>query len=566
MLGDLIRTSSDYLTDNSKVKLIIWMMQFLTNFRPLLLDTVKCFSYFTSKLLTNSGDKIINMFDYLSFKIFPYREYEFSARCITTTFEGYNGTNDIMEIKYLNTFSEKMKIVLWYLNSNENFIMNNYGSILPIKMSLLNNEPEEVNLFCNSSPTYLEDEKYGITLSDKISVRFCLADVLPSNSQKHLVIFDKNYTIYLRTETNSGFEKLLKLLKILEVDYNKCIQAKNGNALLCSSFRIKNSLKPQDKPEFIVMECEKSRHNKTMVNVITEYNDAIINILKSHVLEPSAEFIAHGNSCKCTLAFVGKPGTGKTSLIKAISHYTDRNMILIQINMFKSIGDMKEHIMKAEDKMRKINNKDSIWVFEEFDCFMAKSRTVPTKKVLTEKYKEHLNFVKLHSTYESYINRFENFDGTKPDFPLSEEDFDEFHAEYKAINENNSTAQTKPTIKLGDLLTFFDGVIENYNSISIITTNHPELMDKAFTRNKRMDLLVDLSNMSLNLFEKFYKFYFNQPLPKDFVWPEDIDIVPVDIATYYDVSKSKFKDNIDSCSKEFLAMVLSHVNHNTTSK
>lgn len=540
-----------------------WIIQVFTTLGSLFTNYERLFPFLKSKLFSYLNQTIINMFDSLAFMIFPYREYVFIGRFIITTFVKYSDNSDNLEMKHFNTFSEKMKIVLWYLNSNEHFMTNNCGKVLSIMVPSVNGELKPVNLFYDFSPFQLVDEKYGIVEDDGIYILCKLSDSTSCNNEKQLVVFNKDYELILRAKTKSGFIKLRNLLKDLEADYYKHIQTENNNALLCCTFNLGgNTNQSGVGKQLINIICEPFTHYKTMLNVITNFNQIIIDIINSHVISPSEEFIAHGNSRKCTFAFVGKPGTGKTSLIKAISHYTNRNVILIEINMFKSIAEMKKYIKKAEEMMFKINGKGSILVFEEFDCFIAKSRAVTTEKVLTLQYKEHMKFIKLNMDYNDYLSDFnDSGDSTKPESPLSEEVFDELYNEYKAINESK---QNKSTIKLGDLLTFFDGVIENYNSISIITTNHPELMDKAFTRNKRIDLFVDLSDMPLDLFEKFYKFYFNQPLPADFVWPENIDIVPADIATYYNLSKTKFKNDADACSKEFLAMVLDHHNKNTT--
>lgn len=68
---------------------------------------------------------------------------------------------------------------------------------------------------------------------------------------------------------------------------------------------------------------------------------------------------------------------------------------------------------------------------------------------------------------------------------------------------------------LADLLNAIDGVSSGHGTILVVTTNHPEVLDKALLRKGRIDLRADMGCMTLEEWEKMCQAYFGKAVP----WP-----------------------------------------------
>lgn len=164
--------------------------------------------------------------------------------------------------------------------------------------------------------------------------------------------------------------------------------------------------------------------------------------------------------------FYGEPGCGKTSTIKAIANYTKRHIINVNLDDITTKTELKklffnEKILvhnqetnKDEEYEISINNR--IYVIEDIDCM---SDIVCTR---------------------------EN---------VEEEETD--------------------SITLSSLLNVLDGTLETPGRIIIITTNHPEKLDKALIRPGRFDMHIHFQKFSKELIKEMIEEFYEKKMSKE---------------------------------------------------
>lgn len=145
-------------------------------------------------------------------------------------------------------------------------------------------------------------------------------------------------------------------------------------------------------------------------------------------------YVRLGVPYKLGLLFHGKPGTGKTSTIKAIANHTKRHVVSVSMANIKTCSQLRHALRTVTINQKHIPSNKCIYVFEDVDC-MVPSRDA---NIITN-------------------------------------------------SGESSTATESDSINLSYLLNTMDGLHESHGRIVIFTTNYKNRLDPALIRAGRVD-------------------------------------------------------------------------------
>lgn len=161
-------------------------------------------------------------------------------------------------------------------------------------------------------------------------------------------------------------------------------------------------------------------------------------------LKSKNEYEKIGISWSRGYLFYGKPGCGKTSLIRAISNEVNMHIYVLDLSAIKTDQDLRKIFRTIPTR--------SVVVMEDIDCF-----DVVQKRGYSEK-----------SQY----------------FEEESDDDDD--------NEIKKNKIKKQKMTLGALLNELDGITSRHGQITIMTTNRKEILDPALIRPGRIDFTMEL--------------------------------------------------------------------------
>lgn len=143
----------------------------------------------------------------------------------------------------------------------------------------------------------------------------------------------------------------------------------------------------------------------------------------------------------------GKPGTGKSSFIKALAKYTDRHIIEVPLNRIKTYEGLRNIMLGNTISDFIIPHHKRLYLIEDIDCL-------------------------------------DNIIYSRKDFKKNESKIS------KKITEEDHKEDDE--LRLSHVLNIIDGMLEAPGRILVITTNYPDRLDEALIRDGRMDIKLEM--------------------------------------------------------------------------
>lgn len=238
---------------------------------------------------------------------------------------------------------------------------------------------------------------------------------------------------------------------------------------------------------------------ESTITFANSYFHDMVSVLKKidFFLNNKAWYQSKGIPYNLGILLYGEPGCGKTRFIKQLMNYTGRHGIDIKLNDQMNFQDLYNIIFKEEiNENYIIPQNQRILIFEDIDAMgeSVKCRDIKTKEEVNKtKDDDNVNLNILQDLIKdgSSSNSSDNES-------ISSKMYMVIPTAPKALTNNNN---------LSYLLNMFDGINECSGRIIIMTTNKPDVLDKALIRPGRIDIKINFNNCTrydvmclLNLF------------------------------------------------------------------
>lgn len=363
----------------------------------------------------------------------------------------------------------------------------------------------------NNMFSYSLNTNEEIKLSDEIFIRQN-NDVDKSNDLKSSIEF---YNLYVYSYV-LPFTELKKQVDTWIDEYKKFVREFNdGNIYYFSYLGSKRDTGDKNIVSDIKFESHKFYSNKNFNNIFFEQKEKLVRRI-DYFLNNEYEYQKLGIPYTFGLLFYGSPGCGKTSTIKAIANYTKRHIIEIPLSKIKTCDELKKIFFSELINEHYVPSNLKIIVLEDIDCMGS----------IVQRRDEDKEILIKGKNYDSDIGS----DGSTYDEEMSDDISNDSrdnrnrhkrskHTQYKKNNYNlvknyRDKDNHNDRLTLSYILNLIDGVLEQRGRIIVVTTNHPEKLDRALLRPGRIDMKIDFKKCNRVICKEILEFYFNEKIPK----------------------------------------------------
>ena len=275
-----------------------------------------------------------------------------------------------------------------------------------------------------------------------------------------------------------------------------------------------NTIKYSTAPTELVFKMTQFNSNKSLKNIFGDHLKLIKERMDLFINNPDW-YKEKGIPYTLGILLHGPPGTGKTSIIKAIAKDTNRHIFNIKLHQDTTKSQIHNLFFNENVKVLKngqseiftIPLNERIYVLEDVDC---DSDLLLDRKFKEEKKNEILKKpMDFRHTFES---RYEQYDLNNPNFSsisYNQVPQDKNNISYSTIDIPEDTSEQ---LTLSYILNILDGILETPGRILIMTSNYPDKLDKALIRPGRIDINLEIGFCDENMILEMFSFFFNKEI------------------------------------------------------
>lgn len=431
-------------------------------------------------------------------------------------------------------YSKNFLSIIYYLNNNKRCKIESLTEIMTNNSSLSNHydnddiKKDQFILIPLNNEKILISEEYKI-YCDFNTIENKNNDTDDENNKKIKSNKKHNYiiTLSIKKSDMGNIEIIKKFLDNCIEEYNLSISKKKNDDILYI-YEYKNSEKSETESKIELHFDEfLMEHNKDLLkNIFFEDKDKLINYIKPFIYDPNEtinlgeeKYKRSGFTFKAGLLFYGSPGCGKTSTIKAILKYTNRNAIIINLSKIKTCEELQNIFRKRMFNGKELSGKRICYVLEDCDAFddnIIQSRNDEELKKNNEKDQTLDKLLEMSMTTVN-INQKDN-----------------------------------DKVNLSCFLNILDGIIELHGIMIIMTTNYPEKIDEALIRPGRFDFKYEFKKASKGVIKEMLKFKYDLKDEDLYKYTKNMNIKD-EILSPAEIQSICFKnDDITGCMNDII--------------